>query len=108
MTRLGAGSHSCRFVNNITDVCLFLCPLEILRLVRHVSPPVCLSLFVCVRAWGLHVCTYIEEQVFSVVILKQLISANFTILPVHVLFNTKILKSVNVYFTVTPETLELC
>lgn len=49
MTRLGAGSRSCSFVNNIMEVCLFLCPLEIFPLVRDVSQPVCLPLFLCVR-----------------------------------------------------------
>lgn len=94
MTRLGAGSHSCGFVNNIMDVCLCLCPLEIFRLVGHVSLSVCLSLFVCVCAC-VFVCVYIHSRGAGVVILKQFISAHFSI--VHALLNTKTFTSVNVY-----------
>lgn len=65
------------------------------------------SFSLCVRACvRVFVCTHIvEEQVCSVVILKQLISTNFNIVSVHVLLHTKTFQSVNVYFTVIPETL---
>lgn len=65
------------------EVCLFLCPLEIFPLVRDVSQPVCLPLFLCVRTCRrvfVCVCVYIvEEQVCSIVISKQFISAKFGI-----------------------------